>query len=104
MSGSRDEASSADRRWFIGVAISLVFGLFGVVMALLAYADRNKPAPVAEPSAASTTVAKPTMAPAGPTKPTAAPAATPAPSASAEPVVPAASSPASGSKKKHPPK
>jgi hypothetical protein len=31
------------RRWLIGVSISLVFGLFGVVMALLGYWQRASP-------------------------------------------------------------
>ena len=38
---SEDEAR-ANRRWLIGVIISVVFGLFGVVMALLSYAEHNK--------------------------------------------------------------
>jgi hypothetical protein len=41
-----DPVSAADardsRRWLIGVGISLVFGLFGVVMALLAYSERTR--------------------------------------------------------------
>jgi hypothetical protein len=32
------------RRWLIGVSISVVFGLFGVAMALLRYMERTTPA------------------------------------------------------------
>jgi hypothetical protein len=32
------------RRWLIGVSISVIFGLFGVVMALLGYLEGTKPA------------------------------------------------------------
>jgi hypothetical protein len=32
------------RRWLIGITISLVFGLFGVVMALLGYLEGSRPA------------------------------------------------------------
>jgi hypothetical protein len=32
------------RRWLIGVTISLFFGLFGVVMALLGYLEGTRPA------------------------------------------------------------
>jgi hypothetical protein len=42
------------RRWLIGVGISLVFGLFGMVMALLSYSGRGKPA-------APSTVTSPSM-------------------------------------------
>lgn len=41
-----DAVSAADardsRRWLIGVGISVAFGLFGVVMALLAYSERTR--------------------------------------------------------------
>jgi hypothetical protein len=37
-------ATRDDRRWLIGVGISVAFGLFGVVMALLSYFDRTSPA------------------------------------------------------------
>jgi hypothetical protein len=33
---------TASRRWMIGIVLSLVFGLFGAVMALLSYMDRNR--------------------------------------------------------------
>jgi len=42
-----DDPSTAardSRRWLIGVVISLVFGLFSVVMALLSYSTRATPA------------------------------------------------------------
>ncbi len=46
MTINHDPFSAADardsRRWLIGVGISLAFGLFGVVMALLAYSEQNK--------------------------------------------------------------
>jgi hypothetical protein len=32
------------RRWLIGIVISVVFGLFSVVMALLSYSEKTKPA------------------------------------------------------------
>jgi hypothetical protein len=45
----------ADRRWLIGISISLVFGIFGGVMTLLNYADRSRsPAQVAPTTAAPT--------------------------------------------------
>jgi hypothetical protein len=49
MSDSSDERSRRldardNRRWLIGVGISVAFGLFGVVMALLSYAHRTSPA------------------------------------------------------------
>jgi hypothetical protein len=44
--GENDPLSAADtrdgRRWLIGLGISVGFGLFGVVMALLAYFERTK--------------------------------------------------------------
>jgi hypothetical protein len=33
---------TASRRWMIGIVLSLVFGIFGAVMALLSYMDRNR--------------------------------------------------------------
>jgi hypothetical protein len=48
VSDDRDDSASAAardaRRWLIGVGISLAFGLFGVVMALLSYIERTSPA------------------------------------------------------------
>jgi len=42
------------RRWLIGICITVCFGLFGVVMALLAYTDRTKrSAPAAAPAIAA---------------------------------------------------
>jgi hypothetical protein len=32
------------RRWLIGIVISVVFGLFSGVMALLSYSERTRPA------------------------------------------------------------
>jgi len=50
VSADRDGSSALadardNRRWLIGVGISIAFGLFGVVMALLSYADRVRPSP-----------------------------------------------------------
>jgi len=38
-------ANAEQRRWLIGLLISVSFGLFGVVMALLIYAGRSKAPP-----------------------------------------------------------
>jgi hypothetical protein len=43
-----------NRRWLIGVGISVAFGLFGVVMALLSYSHHRASAP---PAAANTPTA-----------------------------------------------
>jgi hypothetical protein len=50
MNDDRDSRDS--RRWQIGVAISVVFGLFGVLMAILNYSPRT-PAASGEASGAS---------------------------------------------------
>ncbi len=42
----------ADRRWLIGIGVTILFGLFGVVMALLAYRDRTPSPAAGEPPAA----------------------------------------------------
>jgi len=49
MSTNRDSGSSGvetrdNRRWLIGIVISIVFGLFSMVMALLGYFASTKPA------------------------------------------------------------
>ena len=57
---NNDGAEAADvrarenRRWLIGIGISLFFGIFASVMAFLSYAERNKiwPASVSGPGAA----------------------------------------------------
>jgi hypothetical protein len=41
---SRELDARDNRRWLIGVGISVAFGIFGVVMALLSYAHRSSPA------------------------------------------------------------
>lgn len=48
-----DARRAADqRRWLIGIGITVAFGLFGVVMALLSYNGRSKgDAPAALPAA-----------------------------------------------------
>lgn len=53
----RNDVDARDnRRWLIGVGISVAFGLFGVVMALLSYSHRSAPtsAPAARIPAANT--------------------------------------------------
>lgn len=60
-------ASSKDlehRRWLIGIGISVLFGLFGVVMALLNYSGRAKPATApAGPAAPGAAAAPAAVAP-----------------------------------------
>jgi hypothetical protein len=50
--------AAANRRWLIGLSITLVFGIFGAVMALLRYADQGK----TQPSPAATSVVAPAAA------------------------------------------
>lgn len=77
MSRERDTATPearAHRRWLIGLAITITFGLFGAVMAVLAYTKINgAPSPARRSSA---------------------PAARPRGSAAPTPAAPAASTPA----------
>ncbi len=42
-----------NRRWLIGVGISVAFGLFGVVMALLSYSRHSSSAATAAPTPAA---------------------------------------------------
>lgn len=50
-----------NRRWLIGVSISVAFGLFGVVMALLSYSHRTAAASaVSVPAAHGPAASKPT--------------------------------------------
>ncbi len=66
---------TANRRWMIGIVVSLVFGFFGAVMAVLSYLDRDRPATIYR-----------TRGPGAPAAPGASPpAATPAPSADPAP-------------------
>jgi hypothetical protein len=55
MKSSGDEAASSKdlehRRWLIGIGISVLFGIFGVVMALLNYSGRSKPTAPQAPQA-----------------------------------------------------
>ena len=51
------------RRWLIGICISVVFGLFGVVMTLLSYSQRAKDP--ASPAATATVAPQPAEAPGG---------------------------------------
>lgn len=59
----------AHRRWLIGIGITLVFGLFGAIMALLAYTKLEGPAPVMAPRRSGAPAARPagsaTQPPAG---------------------------------------
>jgi hypothetical protein len=48
MSSSGPEPSAGSeardhRRWLVGIGISLVFGVFSMIMALLSYSERDKP-------------------------------------------------------------
>jgi hypothetical protein len=64
MSNEDDKASPSigapeQRRWLIGIGISLLFGIFGAVMALLNYSDRTK---ASAPPVRTATVAPKTKA------------------------------------------
>ena len=53
-----------NRRWLIGVGVSVGFGLFGVVMALLSYSHRaTAPSAVSAPAAHGPAANTPTRAP-----------------------------------------
>ncbi|HUS28212.1 MAG TPA: hypothetical protein VMZ53_06880 [Kofleriaceae bacterium] len=54
-SASARSDAGAQRRWLIGIAITVVFGIFGAVMALLAYTNSSSapPSRVPGPSRAS---------------------------------------------------
>ena len=62
------------RRWLIGIVISILFGLFSVIMTLITYtSSRGTPAPVDAPAAVAP---EPSLAPAAVApKPTPTPAA-----------------------------
>jgi len=58
MSPPSDRAAASEardhRRWLIGLGITLAFGMFGVIMALLSYSQRTPPgvsAPARSPAA-----------------------------------------------------
>ena len=82
MATERDVTSRADarahRRWIIGIAITVVFGVFGAVMALLAYTKMEPGPAMSQPgrSGAARPGAKPAVV---------APAATGAPPTPAAP-------------------
>jgi hypothetical protein len=78
---------TANRRWMIGIVVSLVFGLFGAVMAVLSYLDRDR----------KTTIHRTTTSP--PAAPTAAPGAS-APAAPGGAPAPAEDDKAKGHDKK----
>jgi len=52
-----------NRRWLIGIGISVFFGLFGVVMALLSYSQKAKDP--ASPASTATLAPRPAEAPGG---------------------------------------
>ena len=55
-----ESETAANRRWLIGLSITVLFGVFGAVMAFLAYSDRDD-----SPRApASSPTSKPTSEPA----------------------------------------
>jgi hypothetical protein len=61
---SASSDSSARRRWLIGLTITVLFGIFGAVMAVLAYRNST----ITPPAPARTTAPAPTeSAPAAPT-------------------------------------
>lgn len=84
-----DPEARAHRRWLITIAITVLFGGFGAVMAYLSYANSTKPA-VSSPGRSRSPSKSPTTAPTA--APSAAPSAAPtvAPPA-AEPSAPAPS-------------
>jgi hypothetical protein len=43
--------AQANRRWLIGIGITLVFGIFGAVMAVLSYSNRSTESAPAGPAA-----------------------------------------------------
>lgn len=51
--------AAANRRWIITICVSLVFGIFGAVMALLSYSGRAAPAPAAMTAAPAAAPAAP---------------------------------------------
>jgi hypothetical protein len=54
----RDKA--ANRRWLIGIVLTLVFGIFGATLALLSYMDRDRaPAAPAAPAPGGDEPARP---------------------------------------------
>jgi hypothetical protein len=61
---TEETAAPESRRWLIGIGISLFFGLFGVVMALLSYSQKAKDP--ASPAATATVAPQPAEAPGGP--------------------------------------
>jgi hypothetical protein len=64
----------ANRRWLIGITITLVFGMFGAVMAILAYTNTLQPAArTSRPAVSRPKAGSATPAPAA-TPPAAAPA------------------------------
>jgi hypothetical protein len=58
---SADSEARDHRRWLVGIGISLVFGLFSMIMALLSYSERDKPT--------SPAAAKPSPSPGGAREP-----------------------------------
>ena len=73
MSTDKDEAAACieardNRRWLIGIGISLVFGIFGVVMALMSYSLRSDPGAPAGNARPGTNTPGPGAAPVEPAR------------------------------------
>ena len=61
-------ADAAQRRWLIGIGITVAFGLFGAVMAILAYtSSTNAPTPSHARQPAGTSAPAPSTTPTAPT-------------------------------------
>ena len=72
MSTERDASpdgaeARADGRWLIGIGITLIFGIFGAVMAVLSYSNKanDRDPPAAPAAVAPATVAPGAVAPGG---------------------------------------
>ena len=50
MTTASDDDARANRRWLIGIGITLAFGIFGAVMAILGYSSKSTE-PAAGPAA-----------------------------------------------------
>jgi hypothetical protein len=77
-----DSQGAAHRRWLITMTITVLFGVFGAVMAYLSYANSSKPAAVTpnrSPSKKSPSTAPTAAPPTAPTTPAAPAEATPDP-------------------------
>jgi hypothetical protein len=68
-----DSEAAAHRRWLITVAITVMFGGFGAVMAYLSYARHTKPA-MSSPGRSRPASTRPTVAPPAAAEPSSDPA------------------------------